>query len=274
MKLFYAFLSLCCISPTIYAQKLSDVQTNSISAPTTIRIDGKNLEWNTLSAENKRTGLLYTVSNDEKNLYLALKATSNETINKIFAGGISFSINTKGKKREEEAHTITYPLIARNNTNRGGGGQGSTNRQRMGQSRAEQSQEQKDSITFEQRKTQLASIKEINIKGFAITDSLISIYNEYGIKVGAKMDEQKAYFCEIAIPLSALELSVSDKKEIAYQIKLNGRQGGNFTMRPASGAGGFGGGNNRGGFGAGNSNAAQQDLFVATDFWGKYIIQK
>ncbi|MNK24635.1 hypothetical protein D3C87_429460 [compost metagenome] len=266
MKLFYPFLLLYCISITSYAQKLPDVQTTSISAPTTTRIDGKNLEWNTFSAENKRTGLLYTIANDDKNLYLALKATSSETINKIFAGGISFSINAKGKKREEDASTITYPLVGRNNANRGGGGQGGTNRQRMGQGRADQSQEQKDS--------QLVAIKEIKVKGFNITDSLISIYNEYGIKAVAKMDEQKAYFCEIAIPLAALEVAVNDKKEIAYQIKLNGRQGGDFTQRSNSGAGGFGGGNNRGGFGGGNNNAAQQDLMVATDFWGKYIIQK
>jgi len=273
MRLFYAFLLLYCTSLTTYAQKLPDVQTNSVSAPATTRIDGKNLEWNTFSAENKRTGLLYTIANDDKNLYLALKATSNETISKIFAGGISFSINTKEKKREEDASTITYPLVVRNNANRGGGGQGGTNRQRMGQGRADQSQEQKDSTAFEQRKAQLAAIKEIKAKGFNITDSLISIYNEYGIKAVAKMDEQKAYYCEIAIPLAVLEVAVNDKKEIAYQIKLNGRQGGNFIQRTNSGAGGLGGGNNRGGFG-GSNNAAQQDLMVATDFWGKYIIQK
>lgn len=275
MRLFYAFLFSGFATFNTYAQKLPDIQSGTVIAPTTIRIDGKNLEWSNFSAENKRTGLLYTISNDEKNLYIALKANSNETITKIFAGGISFSINTKGKKKEDEASSITYPLIARNNFNRGGGGQGAPNRQRMGQNRPEQSQEQRDSAAFEQRKTQLAAIKEIRIKGFNLTDSLISIYNEYGIKAVGKMDEQKAYFCEIAIPLSVLELSVNDKREIAYQIKLNGRQGGNFPMRTNAGGGGFGGvGNNRGGFGGNNSNAAQQDLMVATDFWGKYVIQK
>lgn len=275
MKLFYAFLLSSCASLQVYAQKLPDIQSTNLIAPTTVRVDGRNLEWNDFSAENKRTGLLYTISNDDKNLYLALKATSNETITKIFAGGISFSINTKGKKREDDANTITYPTVARNNAGRGGAGQGAQNRQRMGQNRPEQSQEQRDSATFEQRKTQLAAIKEIKIKGFNIADSLISIYNEYGIKAIGKMDEKKAYFCEIAIPLSVLELSVNDKKEIAYQIKLNGRQGGNFPMRANAGGGGFGGsGNNRGGFGGGNNSAAQQDLMVATDFWGKYIIQK
>lgn len=274
MRLIYAFLLFGCVSLQAYAQKLPDIQPNTAMAPTAVRVDGKNLEWNNFLAENKRTGLFYTISNDDRNIYLALKASSTETITKIFAGGISFTINTKGKKREDDASTITYPIIVRNNVNRISGGQGVSNRQRIGQNKPEQSQEQRDSAAFEQRKAQLATIKEIKIKGFNLADSLISIYNEYGIKAVGKMDEQKAYFCEIAIPLSVLELSVNDKKEIAYQIKLNGRQGGNFPLRTNVGGVGFGGGgNNRGGFGGGN-NTAQQDLMVATDFWGKYVIQK
>lgn len=273
MKLFYALILIFAgIEAT--AQKLPDIQTTTLAVPATIRIDGKNTEWNNFSAENKRTSLIYSIANDDKNLYLAIKAASNDAITKILAGGISFSVNTKGKKKEDESFSITYPLIARANVARPAGqAGGGFNRQRMGQNRQEQSQEQRDSAAYEQRKVQLAGVKEIKIKGFAnIPDSLISIYNEYGIKAIAKMDEQKAYFCEIAIPLSTLQISIDDKKEIAYQIKLNGRQGGggNFAMR--TNAGGFGGGN-RGGFGGGN-NTAQQDLMVATDFWGKYIIQK
>lgn len=274
MKLFYAFFLIMLLGNLCSsAQKLPDIQNGSISAPKTLRIDGRNLEWNNFSADNKRTGVFYTIANDEKNLYIALRAATSETITKIFAGGISISINTKGKKREEEAFTITYPLIARNNANRLGAGAGNRQGQQgMRMNRNDQTEAQRDSLAYEQRKTQLAAIKEIKVKGFTqIPDSLISIYNEYGIKAVAKMDDQKAYFCEIAIPLTLLGINIDDKKEIAYQIKLNGRQGGNFAVRPN--AGGFGGGNNRGGFG-GNGNAAQQDLMVATDFWGKYIVQK
>lgn len=274
MKVFYA-IALFFVSIEVSAQKLPDIQTTTLAAPVSIRIDGKNTEWSNFSAENKRTSLFYSIANDDKNLYLAIKATNNETITKVLAGGISFSVNNKGKKKEDESFTITYPLIARANIARPAGqAGGGFNRQRMGQNRSDQSQEQRDSVAYEQRKVQLAGVKEIKIKGFAnIPDSLISIYNEYGIKAIAKMDEQKAYFCEIAIPLSTLQISIGDKKEIAYQIKLNGRQrgGGNFAMR--TNAGGFGGGN-RGGFGGGGNNSAQQDLMVATDFWGKYIVQK
>jgi len=273
MKLFYTLLPILLLSIGVDAQKLPDVQGNGILAPSTIRIDGKNQEWGAFAAENKRTTLLYTIANDDKNLYLAIKANDSETITKIMAGGISFTINTKGKKREQDAFTITYPLIVRANGNRGNTGQ---NRQRAGQERQEQSQKERDSIVLAQRKTLLAGVKEIKALGFKqVSDTLISIYNEYGIKAVAKMDEQGAYVYEAAIPLSLLEITPGSNNEIAYQIKLNGLpNSGNFAMR-TNAAPAFGASARGGNFGSGaNTNAARQDLMTATDFWGKYILQK
>ena len=272
MKLFYTLLPILLLSIGVSAQKLPDVQVKGILAPSTIRIDGKNLEWDTFAAENKRTNLWYTIANDDKNLYLAIKANDNETITKIMAGGISFTINTKGKRREQDAFSITYPLLTRTGGTRGNIGQ---NRQRAGQDRQEQGQKERDSINVVQRKTQLAGVKEIKVLGFKqVSDTLISIYNEHGIKAVAKMDEQGAYIYEAAIPLSLLEIAVGSTNEIAYQIKLNGLPNtGNFAMRANAGPafGGARGGNFGGG---GNANATRQDLMTATDFWGKYILQK
>lgn len=275
MKSIYTSLLFAFLGLNVDAQKLPDIQTAKISAPASVRIDGKIQEWNGFAAENKRTDLLYTLANDDKNLYLVIKASNNETITKIMAGGISFTINAKGKKKVEDGFTVTYPIVARSsNAQNRFGGQGGQNRQRMGQNRTEQTPEQRDSITLAQRKTQLAAIKEIKISGFkSIPDSLVSIYNEHGIKAVGKMDEQGAYVYEMAVPFSIMDVNVSEIKEFAYQIKLNGRpEAANFNMRTNAG-GGFGGGN-RGNFGGGNANTARQDLMVATDFWGKYIFQK
>lgn len=274
MKLFYTLLPILLLSIGVSAQKLPDVQVKGVLAPSTVRVDGKNLEWESFAAENKRTNLWYTIANDDKNLYLAIKATDNETITKIMAGGISFTVNTKGKKREQDAFVITYPLIVRTNGNRGNVGQ---NRQRAGQERQDQSQKERDSIALAQRKALLVGVKEIKVLGFKqFADTLISIYNEHGIKAVAKMDEQGTYVYEAAIPLSLLEVSAASTNEIAYQIKLNGLPNtGNFAMR-ANAAPAFGGGNARGSNfgGGGNANAARQDLMTATDFWGKYVLQK
>lgn len=282
----------CLFLSSIYgfAQKLPDIQNTGVVAPVGIKIDGKSTEWNdTFSAENKRTEILYTLANDDKNLYLVVKSANAAAANKIMMGGLSFTINTQAKKRDKEAYTITYPLVPRANRNQGGrngqGGQGG--QMRMGgqaagaqggfQNRPQQTQQQRDSAMLVQRKTQLATVKEIKIAGFKnIPDSLISIYNEYGLKAVASFDQSGNFIYELAIPLNLLELT-SSGTELAYQIKLNGMSAMGFG---GPSGGNFGGGGNRGGnigqgggrtFGGGGNG---QDLMIATDFWGKYTLVK
>jgi len=281
MKKVYLSLWMAFLALASFAQKIPDVQMSNMIAPTTIKIDGKISEWNdTFSAENKRTELFYSIANDDKNLYLVLKSSSTAAVNKIMIGGITFLINPEGKKKEKDAITITYPLIVRANRGQGGrGGQGQ-NRQSGGQggfqNRAQLSTQQRDSIALALHKTQLATVKEIKISGFkTITDSLISIYNEHGIKAVASFDQKGIYNCEFAIPLNLLGLSVNDTKEFAYQIKVNGLSNMNF----GGNGGGFGGngggfGGRGGGFGGGNNAGNGQDLMSATDFWGKYSLAK
>jgi hypothetical protein len=264
-----------------FSQKMPDVQVSNMIAPATIKIDGKISEWNdTFAAENKRTELFYSVANDDKNLYLVLKSSSTTAANKIMMGGITFLINTEGKKKEKDAVTITYPLIVRANRTQGGrGGQGQ-NRQAGGgqggfQNRAQQSAQQRDSVALVLHKNQLVTVKEIKISGFkAITDTLISIYNEHGIKAVGSFDQKGIYNCEFAIPLNLLGLSASDTKEFAYQIKVNGLSNMNFGGGFGGNGGGFGGNGRGGGFRGGNNANSGQDLMSATDFWGKYILAK
>lgn len=252
---------------TSNAQKLPDIQSVSFEALKGIRIDGKLSEWeNTFAAENKRTSLYYTLANDEKNIYLAVKSANEAAVAKIMLGGISFTINTKGKKKDENSFTITYPLIPRNAARMGG-----QNRQRGSSGENNQSQAQKDSTSLVQKRTQLAGIREIKALGFAaIPDSLISIYNEYGIKAVGKIADDGAYGYELAIPLGVLGISSTSVKEFAYRIRLNGRpMQASMNNRANANTSGFGG--QRGGFG-GADNAARQDLLSTTDFWGKYSL--
>lgn len=269
MKLITSLLALSICYFGGFAQKAPDIQNINSAAPKLVRIDGKLNEWdNPLVADNKRTEVQYTLANDDKNLYLALKSTS--AVAKIMAGGISFTVNNRGKKKEEGGFTVTYPVITRAGNNRGAGQM--QNRQRgMQQGVENQSQQQRDSLVTSQRKTQLVGVKEIKILGFAgIPDSLISIYNEYGIKAKATIDDKGEYLYELAIPMTLLNISMSSTKEVTYQIKINGRVmggSGGMMMRTAGSGGGFSG--NRGGFGGGN----EQDLLSPTDFWGKYPLQ-
>jgi hypothetical protein len=278
MKKVYLILALGFFALNSFAQKLPDVQEVNMQAPTGIKIDGKATEWNdTFAAENKRTDLFYNIANDNKNLYVIIKSASPAVINKIMLGGITFTVNAQGKKREKDASSLTYPLINRANRQQRTGGQGQARQQGGGQggfqNRTQMSTQQRDSVALVQRKAQLATIKEIKVSGFkAITDSLISIYNEYGVKAVASFDQKGAFVYELAIPLSILELSIPSTKEFVYQIKLNGLSNMNFG---GGGGGNFGGGNRGGNGGGGNfGGGGGQDLMSPTDFWAKYSFQK
>jgi len=66
------------------AQKLPAVQKESVWAPITVKIDGKAAEWgNKFQAYNSSTEIYYTISNDDNNLYLAIKAVDPDIINKF-----------------------------------------------------------------------------------------------------------------------------------------------------------------------------------------------
>nr|WP_121273548.1 hypothetical protein [Pedobacter schmidteae] len=276
-----------------HAQKVNELQEVSIFAPHAIKIDGKNFEWKeTDFSGNKRTNLSYIISNDEKNLYVIIKSTDIANNSKIMAGGITFSVNPDGKKKEKESITLTYPMVAHQPRGQGGGGGGT--RRAMGMTMSmggggPQNAKQRDSFMVSRQKTQLATAKEIKIKGFKnTTDTLVSIYNEYGIKAFANIDKDNVFFYEMAIPLEALGISVEAPKEFAYNIKVNGLQMPGFE----GGFGGGGGGGGRGGFGGGGGNFGGgggrgpggrggdhggmdfQALISPTDFWGKYTLAK
>ncbi len=265
---------LTCIYSNLLAQKIQSVQEGNLWAPSTVKIDGKLTEWGTsLQAYNKTVKLWYTIANDDKNIYLAIKSTDMDNNNKILAGGISFILNTAGKKKDKGAFSITYPVVSHT----GGGGRGGRSRRGFGQ----QDTPDTASIIAQQKQT-LASAKELNALGFKdITDTVISVYNEYSIKTVANIDDKGVFVYELAIPLTLLGVAPGDQKEIAYDIKVNGLQlGGNSISiggggtRLSTGGGGYGGGFGGGGgptFGGGKSSDAS-DMMSPTDFWGKYVL--
>jgi hypothetical protein len=248
------------ISQTFAQDKLKAVQEGSTLAATNVKIDGNITEWaGDFKAYNKSVKLFYTLSNDDKYLYLVTKSTDQVNNTKIAAGGITLNINTANKKSDKDAFSITYPVVARGGRGGFGGGRGG----RFGGGNRNGGVPLSDSAakaaTDEAHKQFIASAKEIKVLGFKdITDTLISIYNEYSIKSMVGYDETGAMVCEFAIPLKALGLSAAVPKEFSYQILLNGLQLPN---------GGFG----RGGRGGG---AGIQEITAPTDFWGKYTLAK
>src|ERR1700679_721966 len=88
--------SICIIA---CAQNLPNVQKVSLRVPGNVKIDGKPTEWdNTFRAYNYNTNIFYTMANDDDNLYLVVKATDADIINKIVGGGTVLTISKTGNK--------------------------------------------------------------------------------------------------------------------------------------------------------------------------------
>src|SRR5476651_1199450 len=118
MKKFGPVLSVLCLflftCIQVDAQKLPNVQQTSLRAPANIKIDGKTTEWdNQFQAYNRATDVFYTLSNDDSNLYLIIQATDEDIIRKIINGHVSFTISKSGKKSDQDAAVITYPVFDR-----------------------------------------------------------------------------------------------------------------------------------------------------------------
>jgi hypothetical protein len=271
----------------IFAQShLKNVQATSVWAPANVKIDGKINEWeDNFQAYNKSTRLFYTLANNEKYLYLAITSTDAQNNTKIAAGGITLTINTAGKKKDKDAFMLTYPVISSTGRGRGRGG------------RRQASSGDDTAATNAAHKQFIESSKEIKVFGFKdVDDTLISIYNEYGIKTAIGYDSLGNYNYELAIPLKLLGLSPDNTGEIAYNVKVNGMQigggiqgkamldgiqGGGVSISGVGGGGFGGGGGGRGGGrggGGGGGKASNdvdfQDLTSPTDFWGKYTLAK
>jgi hypothetical protein len=265
-----SLLTMFCVSQLFAQDKLKSVQANSILAVANAKVDGNLSEWGgTFQAYNKSVKLYYTLANDDKYLYLVVKSTDPTNNAKIAAGGITLNVNTAGKKSDKDAFSITYPVVNRagGRGQRGRGGFGS------GRNNTNLSDSAIKANTEEAHKQFIEAAKEIKVLGFKeITDTLISIYNEYSIKAMVGYDDQGNLTCETAVPLKALGLSADAPKEFAYQILLSGI--------PAPTTGGFGGGGRggRGGVGrggaGGRNNIDYQELIAPTDFWAKYTLAK
>ncbi|MDB5031667.1 hypothetical protein [Mucilaginibacter sp.] len=293
-----SLLLLSCLA--VFAQetkKLKEVQAANLWAPSSIKIDGALKEWgDSFQAYNKATKLYYTLSNDDKNIYLAIKSTDAINNNKIIAGGITLTINTDGKKKEKDAFSLTYPVIQRTTRTMrgpGGGAPGMPGRSMTitmgpgGGPGGPGGQPVDSAMIKAAHERTIAAAKEIKVAGFKdITDSLVSIYNEYGIKAAIGYNALGNFTYEMAIPIKLLNLK-SDGQELNYNVKVNGivipaammqamSEGGNGgggsdggQRIVTFGGPGGGGGGQRGG-GGGNF----QEMTSPSDFWGKYTLAK
>ncbi|GAB3937136.1 hypothetical protein [Mucilaginibacter myungsuensis] len=249
---------------------MPSVQIQAVRAPSDYKVDGKTTEWNDqLLAYNKATAIFYTIANNDSCLYLAIKATDVDIINKIIKGGLTLRVSASGHKNDKNGVAITFPLFNRS----AGFNVNLKNKPKQGSDTAHYKlslDSFKRVCNFELDRT-VKEIKVKNIKG--ITDSLISVYNDIGIKAKALFDEQIDLVCELAIPFKYLGLSMKERSKFSYNVKLNPPHIGQIPADIRSGLTSMSLVN--GSFVYEGSSADKvQYLMSATDFWGEYTLAK
>ncbi len=206
---YYLLALIMCIGVIANAQKLPNVQPTGIYAPNNVKIDGKATEWNNqLQAYNKSTSLYYTLANNAEDMYLTIQAKDKVTLQKAIGGGITLTLTSKEKSANTVSITTPYLL--------------GSNRSKITQKINIQDTLMEADLPVLNNVIS-TNFKHISIKGIAaIPDSTISVYNEYDIKIAAKIDINKAYTCELAIPLKYISQVIDTTGAFNYNLKLNG----------------------------------------------------
>lgn len=228
----------------------------------------------TYQAFNKATRLHYTVTNDNENLYVVMKAEDPIDASKVLMGGITLSFNPSGQKKEAP-YSITFPVVAKPQSGQGRSMKGGIDHHVEGPAF---SQKTDAPGTAEARNKKLAAFTEIQVVGLDIPDTLISIYNTYGIKAAMNYDEEGSLVSKFQIPLKLLKLKVENPKAFSYNIKVNGRpmpappldsQNAEWTGRPGAGRGSLVIRKANGRSGVINLDPS---VLEPTDFWGTYLL--
>lgn len=253
-----------------------------------IVVDGISSEWHEpLNNYNTPTQLAFAFANDQQNLYLIIESLDEMTTGRLLRAGLTLNINTAGKKKDgikinflgmqqppSPKHDPTDTL------------------------------EHEDAVMHHGEHD--PGVNVIQVSGFKnIPDGSLAIPNNSGIQVAAAFNKQRDYICELAIPLSQLELKGNEVKAIAYNIKINAANksehhegkhpdggataggggshgggmggggmhgGGGGGMGGGMGGGGRHGGGMRGGGGMGGDSSGSS--LKSSDFWVKYELAK
>ncbi len=206
------------------SQKLPSVQEKSVLAPPVVHIDGKPTEWqDNMQAYNRHTEVYYTLSNDENNLYLLIVSGNSAVTSKLLRGGLTFTVAPSSVGEKQVPVRITYPTPASDGM-----------RQLMSvalnypnakpgiETLYAKAAPESDSLLLASNRLLLSKARDVSVTGIpAIADSLVSIYNDYNIRVRATLNNNERYVCEMAIPLSYLGIN-ADTKNLAYTIRVNG----------------------------------------------------
>lgn len=277
MKTPFPLLPVTCLI-LLSAAGLCNAQTKPLPTlqqpPAHIAIDGDSREWgDSLRYFNAEKMINYSLANSKDTLYMAIRVNDRSEQARILAAGLTFSVDTKGKKKETFSITFpvdvdgAVPLSAIRNDDNG-----------------DITQQDRDELLHE-RLTTLRGIKVVGFKD--IEDDMITTSNTYGIQTAVNYDDKNYLVCEAAIPLKFFHVDAPTKSDWAFNFKINGIQrkpqgDGSEQENSGSGRGARGGG--RGGHGGGGrggrggqrsgDTGSRSEISKPIDFWEKFYLAK
>jgi len=227
-------LFLLLLSASVYAQKLPIKQQNSVLAPANIKIDGKLTEWDEkFQAYNDVSRIYYTISNDERNIYLTARMDGERANMKALYGGITFTIRQVGqnnKSKDVKNVAVTYPVIISK------GGSLSGRKNDMGEIISgspvgykgliadKANADEINAFIAKTNKQMETYFKEIQVLGVKeIKETLIPTYNTDDIKAIVLFSNKMEYTYELAVPLKLIEANLGKIEKLNYNIKLNAK---------------------------------------------------
>ena len=257
-------------SATAQSQPLQAGQIQNIVK---IKIDGKPADWNpALWMHNSNTDVDYSITNDDKNLYLMIQSKDGIINKKLFGGGVTLTLNGTGKFGGMDFVSLKYPIISNRSQ--------TVLSELINDEATEGDQKAKkkyaDSILSLMNKTLIEGAKEIQVVGMKeISDVLISVYNEYQIKAALQFQDKKTLTYEIAVPLKYLTALTVNNNKIFFNVRLNGiSTPRNTVVHQTSNGPVTVTGVPHGLLGSSLSDSGFQTMAYATDFWSEYIIKQ
>ena len=250
-----------------------------------ILIDGNDREWKQpLNFYDDKTGLLFAISNDTRNLYLAFTLKDEMKMRKLMNAGWSVGLSSKEKKKKFKASLVFPGVITAPMANR-------------------------RPVDFEKKapgnpfiKDYQSKLKTILAKGFRSNQTEIHLHDPNAIDIAVGTNKEEHIFYEMSIPLTelmdgnfihlneliTLNVAVNALDRPSFGGGERGGQSGRTGGRPdgamsgmGGGRGGMGGGRSGGGMSrgggggyGGNSQWDRGSLFEKVSFKQKFTLAK
>ncbi len=183
-----------------------------------ILVDGNDKDWTQpLNFYDDKTGLLFAIGNDNRNLYLCFTGKDDLKMKKLLNAGWSVGISSKENKHKYKS-VLLFPRIKGMAGQRGAG------------------KFEGNPISKKSEKIDELEMTLVKAKGFKSNISEISLNDKKGIDIGIGVDSLRQVVFEMAIPLT--ELFVEEAGQVNQLFTLEVAV--NAMDRPSSSGGGVG----------------------------------